>query len=103
MADISDVFHIPASKKNEPENKFHFSFPGSSKRYSLPLLKYVKPSVVTDMGAMSEGEFMLKFVSDYLPEAFEKFDDVEQLEALFAAWGAKSGVSLGESSASPKP
>lgn len=100
MADLNDVFHVPASEKDKPENKFRFAIPGKSTVYELPLLKYLKPSLATDLGNLDEGAFMLKFINEYLPEAFGRLEDTVQLEALFDAWADASGVSLGESPAS---
>jgi hypothetical protein len=91
-------YKVPASKKSLKQNQFEFEIDGVT--YSVPLLKFVKPKIAFALdGATSTGAVQALF-DEYLPEAFDKFEDAEQLEAFMAAWQEASGITAGESSAS---
>lgn len=95
------VFEIPKSKASIDQNRFKFKFPGERKTYSVPLMKYLKPSLAVQFEELSEVAAFKLIIDEYIPEAFEKFDDVEQFEAFLEQWKSESGISVGESEASP--
>lgn len=97
-------YEIPASKASIKQNRFEFTFPGSRKVYSVPLLKYLPPRVAAQL---EETDFtnlrsVARIFDALVPDLdlFEKFEDSDQLEGWVSAWAEASGVSLGESPAS---
>lgn len=92
-------FEIPKSQASIAQNRFEFTFPGSKKKYSLPLLKFIRPSLIRDIGQLDEMDGFSKILTEYYPneDLFAKFDDADQFEAFIEAWKDESGVSLGES------
>lgn len=96
------AFAVPASKQSIGQNRFEFTLPDDpEKMYSVPLLKYLKPALVVKAETMSELAFAGMIFEEYLPDAFDKFEDAEQMQAFMEAWGEASGISTGESAASP--
>jgi hypothetical protein len=96
------VYEVPVSKKSLKQNRFEFTLPGSKKVHSIPLLKFVKPSFIRDYADLEETEFIIKFLDDTIPGVLDGLDDLEQLTGLFTAWQEASGISVGESEASPE-
>lgn len=95
------VYQVPASKASIKQNRFEFKLPGKSKVYSVPLMKYVKPSIVIDLDGTGDKEAMgVRLFKEYLPEVFPLLEDSDQLESLMNAWEKASGVTVGESEAS---
>jgi hypothetical protein len=94
-------YEVPPSKKSLKQNRFEFVLPGSKKVHSVPLLQYIRPAFIRDYAELDANEFMVKFIDAELPGVLDQLDDAEQLEALFAAWTDASGISMGESEASP--
>lgn len=96
------VYEIPKSRASIAQNRFDFKFAGSTKKYSVPLMKYIKPALAMRLEQMSNTEVVVALFEEYFPgEAlFEKFEDGEQFEAFMRAWQEASGVDLGESEAS---
>lgn len=92
-------FEIPKSQASIAQNRFEFTFPSSKKKYSLPLLKFIKPSLVRDLGTLDEIDGFCKILDAYYPDddLLDKFEDADQFEAFLTAWKDESGVSLGES------
>ncbi len=50
------VFQVPKSKASIKQNRFEFQMPGSDKTYSIPLLKFIRPSLTVKIGELSEIE-----------------------------------------------
>lgn len=96
------VYEVPKGKSSLKQNRFEFKMPGRAKVYSVPLLQYMKPSLALKLDGLSEVEAARVLFAEYLPEAFDQFEDGEQLQDFMAAWTEKSGVSPGESEASPE-
>jgi hypothetical protein len=94
------VYEVPTSKASIKQNRFEFKVPGDKKLYSLPLLKYLKPSLVLTVEDDAPVRAMSVILEEYAPGVYAKFEDGEQVEALFNAYAEASGVDLGESSAS---
>jgi hypothetical protein len=94
------VYQVPASKASIKQNRFEFQLPGSKKVHSVPLLKYLKPSLALELEEASELAAAKILFNEYLPEAFPQFEDAEQLEAFLEAWKDASGIGVGESGAS---
>lgn len=112
------VFEVPKSKSSIMQNRFEFKMP-DGKKYSIPLLEFIKPSLAlkfneVDVKVDADGnrmvdtkdaQMVVKVLFDaYFPDIdlFAVFDDSEQFGAWMLAWTDASGVSLGESEASPK-
>jgi hypothetical protein len=96
------VYAVPKSKQSIKQNRFEFTLPEDSKKvYSVPLLKFLRPALILQAESISEIAFARMLFDEYLPEAFSKIDDAEQLQALMAAWQEASGLTTGESPASP--
>lgn len=93
------VFQVPKSQASIAQNRFEFTFPGSKKKYTLPMLKFIKPSLVRDIGHLDEMDGFSEILKAYYPDEdlFAKFEDADQFEAFVNAWKDESGVSLGES------
>lgn len=94
------VYEIPKSKASIGQNRFEFRFPDSDRVHSVPLLKYLKPSLAMQIVESSEMVGARMLLDTYLGETFEDFEDSEQLQAFMAAWQEASGIALGESQAS---
>jgi len=94
------VYQVPASKASIKQNRFEFQLPGSRKIHSVPLLKFLKPSLALELEEASELSAAKILFNEYLPEAFTQFEDAEQLEAFLDAWKDASGIGVGESGAS---
>lgn len=96
------AFAVPKSKQSIKQNRFEFTLPDDPKKiYSVPLLKFLRPAFILQAESLSELAFARLLFDEYLPEAFEKLDDADQLQALMQAWQEASGITAGESSASP--
>lgn len=97
------VYEVPKSQASVKQNRFEFRMPGKTKIYSVPKLEFMKPSLVLAIeNGASEVEAARLLFAEYLPEAFDLFEDAPQLQVFMAAWTEASGVSLGESGASPE-
>jgi hypothetical protein len=94
------AFQVPPSKASFKQNRFEFQLPGSRKVFSVPLLKYVKPSLAIELEEASELGAVKLLFGEYLPEAFPLFEDGDQLGAFLDAWKEASGLGVGESGAS---
>jgi hypothetical protein len=93
------MYTVPKSKKSLKQNQFEFKING--KEFSIPLLKYMKPSVVAKLGTASPAQVVLALFDEYLgPEVIDEFEDMEQIDAFLTALQEASGVDVGESSAS---
>lgn len=96
------TFHVPRSKASIKQNRFQFTMPDDPKRvYDIPLLKYLPPKLAVEASELSEIAFTKLLFETYMPDAFDQFEDSEQLQAFMAAWSEASNVTPGESSASP--
>lgn len=93
------VAEIPKSKASIKQNRYEFKFEGQRKVYSLPLMKYLKPSLARDIEVMTEAEAIVHLFDAYYPgeDLFSKFEDGEQFEWFVTDWKDKSGIGLGES------
>ena len=96
------VYEVPKGKASVKQNRFEFRMPGKTKVYSVPKLQYLKPSLALKLDGLSEIDAARLLFAEYLPEAFDQFEDGEQLQDFMAAWTDASGVGLGESGASPE-
>lgn len=94
-------YTVPPSKKSQKQNLFEFCLPDSDQVYAVPLLQYLKPSLMLAAEDLSEVGLAKLLFDTYLPEAFDRFEDAEQLTAFMDAWSEASGVTPGESPASP--
>lgn len=112
------VYQVPKSKASIAQNRFEFKMPDGKKR-SVPLLEFIKPDLALKIAELeitidAEGnrttdpQETAKFVSlvfeTYFPgeNLFSQFEDSEQFANWMGAWTEQSGVTPGESSASPK-
>src|SRR5437899_3089984 len=94
------VYQVPPSKASIKQNRFEFQIPGSKKTFSVPLLKFLKPSIALALEDASEIGAAKILFNEYLPEAFPLFEDAEQLGSFLEAWKDASGIGVGESEAS---
>jgi hypothetical protein len=102
------TFKVPKSAAVKPENRFEFMFPGSSKKWSVPLLQFIPPKVALRLPDIDENDVssVLGLLRDLFQEVapgddlIGQFDDQQQLMVWFEAWQNESTVSLGESGAS---
>lgn len=94
------TFQIPVSQASIEQNRFSFQMPGDSKVYSIPLLRYLRPAFVRDLKGMSEQDVIFALLDEFGLDLSDKFEDLDQIGALYTAWGEASGISMGESSGS---
>jgi len=96
------MYAVPKSKASLPENRFEFHFPPSKRKYSIPHLKFIRPSLAQEIEPMRELQAVRHIINAYFPDEdlVAKFDDQEQFEAWVEAWKKASGIGLGESEAS---
>ena len=92
------MYEVPKSRSSLKKNRFEFRIGDDT--YSVPLLKFLKPSIAFALDGASSTAAVQALFDEYLPEAFGKFEDGEQLEAFMSAWQEASGIEAGESSAS---
>lgn len=97
------MYEVPKSQASIGQNRFEFKFPGSAKKYSIPLLKYLKPSLALEFDVMSPAEACAAVFDTYFPgqDLFAKFEDGGQFDSFMNAWQTASGIDLGESEGSP--
>lgn len=112
------TFEVPKSKASIRQNRFEFKMPDGKKR-SVPLLEFIKPELALKMAELEvrtspdgeqstdpkeTSEFVRLVFDTYYPEEnlFGMFEDAEQFGAWMEAWTEASGVTPGESGASPK-
>lgn len=94
-------YAVPQSRKSIAQNQFEFTLPADPERvYSVPLLQYLKPSFLLAAEDLTELALAKLLFDTYLPEAFDLFEDAEQLTEFMKAWSEVSGVTPGESPAS---
>jgi len=96
------TFKVPESKRSIAQNRFEFELPDGA-TYSIPKAKYLTTGQVEKLSTVG-GDLTLTDLLDLFDEteaatAVRQLD-VEQLQALMAAWQADSGLTVGESSAS---
>lgn len=91
-------FDVPASKKSIAQNRFEFTLDGVT--HSIPLLKFapVEAAEHFENGRNVAG-ILACCENDDARDAVRSLDGA-QFGALMDAWGAASGVTPGESSAS---
>lgn len=94
------TFTVPKSQASIAQNRFEFQFAGDRRKYSIPLLKFVKPELVLKFDELTETAAFRAIIDEYLPEVFGKFESVDQLEAFLEEWKRQSGIDMGESEAS---
>jgi hypothetical protein len=95
------MFEVPASRASVKQNQFEFKIPGDRKTYSIPKLQFLRPALLRQMDSMkNQVDRVYALIENYHPGLVDKFDDMEQLTALYTAWSEGSGITVGESSAS---
>lgn len=92
------VFQVPPSKRSLKQNQFEFAI--GDRQFSVPLLRYIKPSLAFELDGATPAAAAGLLFQEYLPDALPLFEDVEQLNAFATAWQEASGVTSGESEAS---
>lgn len=95
------VYEVPKSKASIKQNRFEFVMPDDpDTTLSVPLLKYLKPSLVFELNGVDQTQAVRRMLEEYHPDIFDRFEDMTQITDLYEAWAAESGIELGESSAS---
>lgn len=95
------VYKVPKSKASIKQNRFEFEMPDDpDTTLSVPLLKYLKPSLVFELNGVDQAQALRRMLEEYHPDIFDRFEDMEQMTDLYEAWAKESGIDLGESSAS---
>jgi hypothetical protein len=94
------MFEVPASKASKGQDRFEFSIPGATGKFSVKKLKFLSVGKRDEIG--DGGRPMLDFFCEGPAKQGEgvRALDEEQFNALVNAWQADSGVTLGESEAS---
>lgn len=126
-APAAPTFLVPPSKASYQQNRFFFTVcdydedeepvPGTERTYSFPKLQFLSPTLQRRLLAagaeIGEGndptpqqahmmfELQLEIAEYYVPGFEGLFVDGAQMSSVFTGWQAASGISLGESSASP--
>lgn len=96
------AFQVPKAKASIKQNQFEFVMPDEpDKTLVLPLLKYIKPTLIESLDQGEKLDVVRGLLDAYHPGLFARFDDFEQVGALYDAWAEESGISAGESPASP--
>ena len=95
------VYTVPATKASIEQNLFAFKLPGDRKTYKVPRLQFLKPSLMRQMDSMkNKVDRIYALLENYHPGLVDSFEGLDQVEAFYTAWGAASGITAGESSAS---
>src|SRR5690242_14702685 len=104
---MSEAFEVPESEADKPENRYPFKIKG--KQYDIPLLSHVgydalqilSRDVYTDTEADAVTyDFLAHLVGEDGADAIRSLDR-KQLDALATAYRKASGITEGESAASP--
>jgi hypothetical protein len=97
------VYEVPASKRSIKQNQFQFKVPGNRKTFSIQKAKYMTVGQIETLSNKG-GEVQLTDILDILGQGEAREAvltlEQEQMMALFEAWQADSGLTMGESSAS---
>ncbi|KIA63001.1 hypothetical protein [Nocardia vulneris] len=101
------VFEIPAAGARLKKNRFEFKL--GDETVSVPKLEFI-PAEAEDYleevngKGLSMYRFVIGFIASFDPDLGKKLHEArlsrDQITDLYAAWGASSKVSTGESSAS---
>jgi hypothetical protein len=93
------MYEVPKSRASINQNRFDFRFAGDPKKYSIPLLKFIRPSLALTFEHLTETESIVALFEEYFPgqDMFAKFEDSEQFEGFMNAWKEASGIDVGES------
>lgn len=94
---VPAVYRLPASKKSLKQNQFEFLLPDDDTLYSIPKLKYLKPSLAVKIEDLPLQEAVILLFEEFHPGLFERFEDSEQFEHFTRAWALASGINLPES------
>jgi hypothetical protein len=95
------VYTVPSSKQSIKQNRFQFQVAGDDTVYDVPKMKYVKPSLLSLIDEQQRSVGVLRVLLEhYHPGLYDSFDGIDQVEALYKAWGEASGIQVGESSGS---
>jgi hypothetical protein len=95
------MFEVPTSKASIDQNVYSFKIPGDRRTHKVPKLRFIKPSLMREMDAQDNRiDRVYALLEHYVPGVVDKFEGLDQLEALYADWAKESGVTVGESSAS---
>lgn len=97
---MTTPFAIPEAKASIAQNRFDFTMPGEDHTYSIPKLRYLRPAFVRTLSSLTQEDAVFAILDEFGLDLVDKFDDMEQVVALYTAWMEASGVSLGESSGS---
>lgn len=93
------MYEIPESKKSLDQNQFQFSYRGQ--HYSIPKIKYLSPTTVRAISAMTATETVFYLLDQFgSGDLVNQLDDMVQVESLYRAWMTDSGIDVGESLAS---
>ena len=95
------VFQVPPSKASFKQNRYEFQLPDDDTIYSVPKLKFLKPHLLAGLRGQDATGTLIGILDAYYPGlTAEKFDGLDQTEALYLDWAKESGIDLGESSGS---
>ncbi|MEV8134293.1 hypothetical protein [Microbacterium aurantiacum] len=93
------TYQVPASQASINQNRFEFTLPGSKKKYSIPQLRFLKPSLMRELDSSANKiDRVYMLLEHYHPNLIDEFDGLDQVEAFYTAWAAASGITVGESS-----
>lgn len=94
---VPAIFRLPASKKSLAQNQFQFQLEEGGEVFSIPKLKFLKPSLAVEIEEMPLQKAVVHLFETFHPGLFDTFEDSDQLEAFTLAWARASGINLGES------
>jgi hypothetical protein len=94
---VPAVYRLPASKKSLKQNQFEFQLVEDGPIYSIPKLKFVKPSLAVQIEDLPLQVAVVRLFDEFHPGLFESFEDADQLEGFTRAWATASGINIPES------
>jgi hypothetical protein len=92
------VYTVPKSQASIAQNRFVFKMPGEAKQRSVPLLKFIKPSLVEALDGGEKFAVVRGLLDEYVPGVYDQFEDMEQITDFYTEWAKQSGIDMGKSS-----
>lgn len=101
---VPTVYRVPKSKASLAQNQFRFQLESEVEKLgeekapvrAIPLIKYLPPSLALKVEMMTPQQAIIEIFDVYEKDVLDNFEGLDELEDVVKAWGAASGITLGE-------
>lgn len=100
---VPTVYRVPRSKASLAQNRFQFQLESEIDKLGdkapvrvIPLIKYLPPSLALKVEMMTPQQAIIAIFDVYEKDVLDNFEGLDELEDVVKAWGAASGITLGE-------